>query len=106
MIDDRNIWLGFQPIGMTLLATTVSPELAEVKQKEKGACNVETDLILQTAPSTFKRSMGSYVLELRVCLSSIADRTPSPAIYLINIAKSLGSKSNQTFKDILDHSKN
>ena len=98
MIDDRNVWLGFQPAGITLLATTVSPESAEVKRKEKGACNAETDLILQTAPS--KRSMASHALELRVCSSSTADRTPSPATYLITVAKSLGSEPNQTLKAI------
>ena len=72
MIDDQNVWLGFQRAGMTLLATTVSQESVEVKRKKKGACNAKTDLIFQTAPSTFKSSMGSHVLELRVCLSSTA----------------------------------
>ena len=76
MIDDRNVRLGFQPAGMTLLATIVSPESAEVKQKEKGVCNAKTDLILQTAPSTFKSSMGSHMLKLRVCLSSTGMQRP------------------------------
>jgi hypothetical protein len=80
--------LGFHPSGMTLLATSCLPDL-DVRRMDKGACKGDPELIFQTAP---------HAVPAPVCMSSTAERSPSPFWYLMSTAKYSGFEPASTAK--------